>query len=292
MPDEEMTADPAARGGRVRGAGGRPRPGDRRLAGTGPGGRPAARPVAGRVRGRRPTLAREALAELDALPAGAADDPAERACARLLRERLTAQLLDVRGRRTHPRGGQLRHSGAPGAADLHHDADRHGRGMGGGGGPVAQRAGRAGRIPPARSPRAFDAGCWPRPGRPRWWSANSPRGPARTPVARAGSPSSSRPAPKGLRDRTRRGRAPGDRGGRRRSATGCATTTRRPPRGPRTRSAGSATCCWPATPPAPTWTCDEAYEWAWTQFHETAREMRAGRTGAARRHAGRRPGPT
>ncbi len=37
-------------------------------------------------------LARDTLAALDALPAGADDDPAERACARLLRERLTARL--------------------------------------------------------------------------------------------------------------------------------------------------------------------------------------------------------
>ncbi len=37
-------------------------------------------------------LARDALAALDALPDGACDDPAERTCARLLRERLTARL--------------------------------------------------------------------------------------------------------------------------------------------------------------------------------------------------------
>ncbi|MFC5906251.1 DUF885 domain-containing protein [Streptacidiphilus monticola] len=37
-------------------------------------------------------VARDTLARLDALPAAATSDPAERACARLLRERLTAQL--------------------------------------------------------------------------------------------------------------------------------------------------------------------------------------------------------
>ncbi|MBF9067520.1 DUF885 domain-containing protein [Streptacidiphilus fuscans] len=47
-------------------------------------------------------LARQALARLDALPAEAFEDPAEAACARLLRERLTAQLA------LHEAGDHLR----------------------------------------------------------------------------------------------------------------------------------------------------------------------------------------
>ena len=204
------------------------RPGDDRLPDLGPAGLAA-----------EEALVRGTLAELDRVLAAdpsLVDDPIERRCARLLRERLGAELAVARGRRGLPVAEQPVQPGARRPAGLHDDAGGDRGGLGRHRPPDGAGAGGLPAATARRWRRARDAGCSSRRARCAPSSAQLDEwlaGPYFAVVRRR--------RPRGAARRAGRRRAGRRRGGRRDARLPPRRVRAAAPRARRTPSAASAT---------------------------------------------------